>query len=62
MGAYGFLAGRSAEREGATNLAFYDQRQSLEWTQSFIHLFGGDKTRVTAAGESAGGGSIMHHM
>jgi carboxylesterase type B len=62
MGAYGFLAGRSAERENATNLAFYDQRSALEWTQSFIGLFGGDPNKVTAAGESAGAGSIMHHM
>jgi carboxylesterase type B len=62
MGAYGFLAGRSAENEDATNLALYDQRASLEWTKSFISLFGGDPDKVTAAGESAGAGSIMHHM
>jgi carboxylesterase type B len=62
MGAYGFLTGRSAEKANATNLALYDQRASLEWTQAFIHLFGGDKNQVTVAGESAGAGSIMHHM
>ncbi|EOO02370.1 putative carboxylesterase family protein [Phaeoacremonium minimum UCRPA7] len=27
-----------------------------------IHLFGGDKTRVTVMGGSAGAGSIMHHI
>ena len=27
-----------------------------------IHLLGGDPTQVTAMGESAGAGSIMHHL
>ncbi|KAE9984371.1 hypothetical protein EG328_008857 [Venturia inaequalis] len=62
MGAWGFLAGRSAERANATNLGLYDQRAALQWTQDYIGLFGGDKNRVTAAGESAGAGSLQHHL
>lgn len=62
MGAWGFLGGRSAERANATNLGLYDQHAALQWTQDFIGLFGGDKNRVTAAGESAGAGALQHHL
>jgi carboxylesterase type B len=62
LGAYGFLAGRTAEKANATNLALFDQRAALAWTQDHIAIFGGDKSRVTAAGESAGAGSLMHHI
>jgi carboxylesterase type B len=33
----------------------------LQWVQKYILLFGGDPSRVTIAGESAGGGSVMYH-
>lgn len=63
LGALGFSAGPSFNAEGGTsNVALYDQRFALEWVQQYIHLFGGDKNRVTVFGESAGGGSIMHQM
>lgn len=35
---------------------------ALEWVREHIHKFGGDPTRVTVFGESAGGGSIMHQI
>ena len=50
------------EREGLPNAGFYDQRAVLEWIQDYIQLVGGDKTQVSAWGESAGAGSIMHHL
>lgn len=50
------------EREGLPNAGFYDQRAVLQWIQDYIQLVGGDKTQVSAWGESAGASSIMHHL
>lgn len=62
LGALGFLAGPSFQETGTANAGFHDQRMALEWVQEHIHLFGGDKNRVTVIGEFAGGGSIIHHI
>ncbi|EOD44796.1 putative carboxylesterase family protein [Neofusicoccum parvum UCRNP2] len=34
----------------------------FQWVQDYISLVGGDKTNVNAWGESAGAGSILHHL
>ncbi len=52
----------AAEGNKVNNAGFWDQRFALQWIQNYIHLFGGDPTRVVAIGESSGAGSIMHHM
>ncbi|KAH7243046.1 Alpha/Beta hydrolase protein [Fusarium solani] len=61
-GAFGFLSGPNVRANGTANVGLLDQRLALEWVQDNIHLFGGDKDRVTVFGQSAGGGSIMHQI
>ena len=62
LGAYGWLAGIYMERAGTPNAGFSDQRLLLQWVQDYIYLVGGDKQQVSAWGESAGAGSIVHHL
>ncbi|MCJ1379135.1 hypothetical protein MMC17_002235 [Xylographa soralifera] len=62
LGAFGFLAGTTMEEQGLPNAGLWDQRAALQWTQDNIALVGGDPTQVTAMGESAGAGSILHHL
>ncbi|KAF2396613.1 alpha/beta-hydrolase [Trichodelitschia bisporula] len=62
LGTFGWLAGRTMEKESTPNLGLWDQRAALQWIQSHIHLFGGDRTTVSAWGESAGASSILHHL
>ena len=62
LGTFGWLAGTQIEKFGLPNAGLYDQRLVLQWVQDFIHLIGGDKTQVSAWGESAGAGSILHHL
>ncbi|KAF9881689.1 acetylcholinesterase [Colletotrichum karsti] len=62
LGALGWLSGREVAADGTPNAGLHDQRLSFRWVQKYIHLFGGDKNRVTVMGGSAGAGSIMHHL
>lgn len=50
------------ESDGLPNAGLYDQRAALQWIQSYVSLVGGDPTQVSAWGESAGAGSILHQL
>jgi carboxylesterase type B len=62
LGAFGWLSGTDVEKQATSNVGLYDQRAVLQWVQDHIYLVGGDKTKVTAMGESAGASSLMHHL
>ena len=44
------------------NAGLLDQRFALDRVQKYIHLFSGDPHRVTAMGESAGGGATTYQI
>ena len=63
LGAFGFISGPAVKQGGGVeNAALYDQKFALEWVQRHISKFGGDPKRVTVAGESAGGGSVLYQV
>lgn len=66
LGAMGFLAGKGLDGEASDhvsgNYGMLDQQAALRWVRANIGSFGGDRQRVTIAGESAGGRSVCTQL
>ncbi|GAB5372945.1 hypothetical protein AAMO2058_001707800 [Amorphochlora amoebiformis] len=64
LGVLGGLGGselRGLSREGTSGAwGLQDQIRALEWISQYIGTFGGDSSRVTIAGESAGAASVSN--
>ncbi|KAJ7599915.1 carotenoid ester lipase precursor [Mycena floridula] len=59
---FGFMASKEVKAAGIGNLGLQDQREAFRWIQKYIGNFGGDPTKVTIWGESAGAISVALHM
>jgi para-nitrobenzyl esterase len=66
LGPLGFLAHPDLNEESANNVSgnygILDQVAALRWVQRNIEAFGGDPSRVTLFGQSAGAESIFIHL
>lgn len=60
LGPFGFLSTNDDVMLGNNGLK--DQNLGLKWTQENIHLFGGDPSKVTIFGESAGSASVAYQI
>ncbi|RFU30918.1 hypothetical protein B7463_g5433, partial [Scytalidium lignicola] len=62
LGLFGWVSGPTFQEDGIANAGLYDQRLAIEWVKKNIEKFSGSPQKITVMGESAGGGSIMHHI
>ncbi|MFA4848414.1 MAG: carboxylesterase family protein [Methanoregula sp.] len=66
LGALGFLAHPQLDNESphnaSGNYGILDQQAAMKWVQKNIGAFGGDPSRVTIFGQSAGAESTLIHL
>jgi para-nitrobenzyl esterase len=63
VGAFGFLwldEHGGGEAGAVPNAGLLDQLAAMQWVSRNVSAFGGDPTRLTVFGESAGAGSLLH--
>lgn len=60
LGAFGFLHIKNTDASG--NQGILDQSLAIKWVHENAHRFGGDKSRITIAGQSAGSWSVGYHL
>ena len=61
LGPLGFFSHPDVAKESG-DFGLMDQQAALRWVHDNITAFGGDPTRVTIGGESAGGYSVCAHL
>ncbi|KAF8144537.1 Alpha/Beta hydrolase protein [Mycena galopus ATCC 62051] len=62
LGVLGFLSGAKVKANGALNAGLLDQDFAFRWVNEHISKFGGDPSKVTIWGLSAGAGSVVQHI
>ncbi len=67
LGLFGFLAhpeltAETPEDEIVSNFGMQDQSMAIHWIYENIKAFGGDPSRITICGQSAGAGSVQNQM
>ena len=60
LNVFGFL--HLADSVAGGNQGFLDQTMAMKWVYENAEKFGGDKTRITISGESAGSWSVGYHL
>ena len=60
LGVYGFL--HHSDLSGTGNAGFLDQNMAIKWVYDNAELFGGDKTKISLSGVSAGAWSVSFHL
>ncbi|GAB6023218.1 hypothetical protein CHUAL_008036 [Chamberlinius hualienensis] len=60
LGIFGFIS--TGDEAAPGNYGLLDQVMALKWVQQYITKFGGDPSKVTIFGQSAGGASVSLHL